>query len=473
MKKGYVEKFLYIFLSALFPLMIFLALILLITKAKVAFALFMLGVTLIGFMLVILFFKPYICNFMKAKNDRYEYKNIVVSNMLNGCISAKIAGLPILILLSTMAVVLGKVLQGIGLVFAMIMFPILPLLLIYGTKIGMMALVAVVFSYSFYTSIYGINALIFMMWNKRIKVIWGVLGILILMMPLSDLLIVILLKANERKVNVKMKPVLLAAVIPFLISVSVLAVKTFGNISQANSMKKISKAAEQNNTAYVEKMLGKGHYKFTKDDHINTPVINAVKNQSVKMVKSLLEKGADANESDVNGDSVLSYACLGDSNEIIELLIKYKAKINDERAFYGLIRKNNISMLQQFEKLGADFNTTGEDNNTALIRYCQSDGGYNEAFSWFSKKCDVNHKNRIGATALTKYCSTNTFSFSSNIDEKIIKALLDAGADKSAKDNYDNRTAYNYIDYWYKQNKEYLVSNNKAADVEEILMLLK
>lgn len=200
-------------------------------------------------------------------------------------------------------------------------------------------------------------ALVFMMWNKQIRILGGILGIIVFLFPVTDLLFALLLRAGANgKDKPRIKAIIIIAIIPFIIISTSFCLMVSKNKYKARGIKDFNSAVEQNDYTYVQGVLNRGDYKFDKDDNINTPLISAVKKQNTKMVKLLLENGANANEVDVNRDSTFYFAYLKDNNEIINQLIGHGAKINDEKAFFALIIRNNLPMLKRLESLGADFN---------------------------------------------------------------------------------------------------------------------
>jgi ankyrin repeat protein len=76
---------------------------------------------------------------------------------------------------------------------------------------------------------------------------------------------------------------------------------------------------------FFNTLSGRGHKKFDRSDH---PLYKAVKEGNISKVKRLLMRGADPNICDVHHLTPLHQAAYLGEKEIVELLLKYGAKVD-------------------------------------------------------------------------------------------------------------------------------------------------
>lgn len=135
-------------------------------------------------------------------------------------------------------------------------------------------------------------------------------------------------------------------------------------------------------------------------------IFAAARNNNIQLMNELLLKNVDINSVDDRGSTALIIACYNDNFEVAKMLLKKGANPNSQ------------------DKMG----------NTALMGVC---------FKRLDKmaqllleyKTDIDQQNFNGANALI-FAAT----FGADV---IIKNLIDKGADKTIRDNY-NKTALDY-----------------------------
>ncbi len=86
-------------------------------------------------------------------------------------------------------------------------------------------------------------------------------------------------------------------------------------------------AAEREDLRLVETLLGKGADVNAKDQNSDTALMKASQNGRLEIVKLLLKRGADVNLKDRSGDNALSQAARARHLEVALLLKKHGAQL--------------------------------------------------------------------------------------------------------------------------------------------------
>src|SRR5678809_61138 len=131
----------------------------------------------------------------------------------------------------------------------------------------------------------------------------------------------------------------------------------------------------------------------------------AVRNNDLKEVKSLLEKGADPNSADEDGDHLLMYATLYSSIDCMKILIEKGADINaknnlDETALMWSV--HDIEKLKFLIANGADVNAKAKSGNTPLLIASVGTGKYDAIKLLIDKGANVLAVNNRKENALVR-----------------------------------------------------------------------
>ena len=160
------------------------------------------------------------------------------------------------------------------------------------------------------------------------------------------------------------------------------------------------------------------------------PLFAAVQNNDVNKVKLILQEGkVDVNMIDDDSDNVLMYAALYASPELMELLLKKSAKVNNRNKtgqtalMWCTNEKDKIDLLLRYD---ADINAAANSGNTPLLISCVGANKYDIVKFLLEKGADALVKNRDKETALMRAALFG--------DTATISLLLNKGVDINAKD---------------------------------------
>jgi len=200
-----------------------------------------------------------------------------------------------------------------------------------------------------------------------------------------------------------------------------------------------------------------------KDSVGGTAFMKAALAGQTDTVKLLLDKGADINEKDLIGETALM-ACVTGAIDAATGLAKISESEIDAK----------IKMLSFLLNNGADVNTKADNGTTVIMRAIDS-GFFEAAKLLLAAGADVNTRNKDGKTALMKAVEYGEMvdpatGASVKIPEsendgkmKIIKLLLDKGADVNAKDNHGNTALMDAA--WEGKPNMVLLLLEKGADI--------
>ncbi len=153
----------------------------------------------------------------------------------------------------------------------------------------------------------------------------------------------------------------------------------------------------------------------------------AVKNNNLKEIQSLLNKGADVNAYDDDSDNVLINASLFASIDCMKLLLQKKANPNLKNKFGQtplMLCTHDTDKMKLLLHYGADINAKAISGNTALLIACAESGQY-QTVKWL-----MDH----GADPLAKRWSAETSLMRAAQlgDTNTIHLLLSKGLDINA-----------------------------------------
>jgi len=189
-------------------------------------------------------------------------------------------------------------------------------------------------------------------------------------------------------------------------------------------------AAEKNTNEKIIRELLKS--KNIEDDEKLNALWHSLGNKNINVFIILLKETKGENSSiPKTGTTILMQACKEENKDIVNLLIKNGAKVNEQdkdgnTALMIACQKNNLDIVNSLLSAKADVNLSSNDGYSA----------FSDAYFMHHEKdilnalikagADVNVQNE-GKTPLMEEC------FSNNID--MVKTLIAAGANVNSKDN--------------------------------------
>ncbi|MGV9611034.1 ankyrin repeat domain-containing protein [Nocardia xishanensis] len=161
-------------------------------------------------------------------------------------------------------------------------------------------------------------------------------------------------------------------------------------------------AASADDAARVRELIAGGADLEFRGDHDRTPLIAATKNRASAAARALIEAGADVKAKDDMQDSAYLYAGAEGIDDILELTLRH----------------------------GADVRSVNRYGGTALIPACEH-GHLGTVRLLIDAGVDVDHVNEPGWTAMHEAI---VYGDGSERYQRVVTALLDAGADPSIRD---------------------------------------
>ena len=214
-------------------------------------------------------------------------------------------------------------------------------------------------------------------------------------------------------------------------------VKTLPGNNIKRIIKKIDKLQNINETAifmtnYVSK---KDHSKteiqnetleskssFIRIEKATLLMVSIIYNNDINIIKYILEKGADVNIQDENGNTAFLYAALYYQNpDILDLLIKYGADKNAKNVLGAnaaiiAVYNNNIDILNKIINMGIDINCQNKNGWTALMSAVLDFRPIEIIQLLINNGADINIQNKTGKTVIeiAKEFNNNAFLKNNN-----------------------------------------------------------
>lgn len=214
-------------------------------------------------------------------------------------------------------------------------------------------------------------------------------------------------------------------------------------------MSNLINAIQENNYEEVERLLIAGEDVNQLTDRAGTPIMIALEQQYIDIVKLLIKYKANLNCRDVDGMTVLAHGFMYNDYSVCKLLLESGCKVNNHEGLSDL----RHSMMYGFNESYELTNLLIEHG--AVANEKQDDAGWTaviEAVEW---------GNALGLRALMEHgadmCVTGSkgrdafmyafLSIESNDENriKVVQELLNFGADIYTKDN-DGKTIFDYED---------------------------
>lgn len=221
-------------------------------------------------------------------------------------------------------------------------------------------------------------------------------------------------------------------------------------------------ASRNKDIGIINYFLEKGADVNQADVDGNTPFMNAASRNTLEIVTLLSNKVKDINHQNKKGQSALSLAVANNSPEVVDFLLKNKANTkvmdaegNDLTAYLmesfstkqESVFKQKLDLLQ---KEGFKFGKTQADGDT--LYHLALDKNDVFAIKFVEQfKADVNSKNKEGLTPLHKAAMSAK-------DSEILKYLISIGAKKEVVTDFDE-TAYDLA-----SENEILKQNNTSIE---------
>ncbi len=239
------------------------------------------------------------------------------------------------------------------------------------------------------------------------------------------------------------------------------------------------------------------------DKNGNTPLFNAVINNNTKIVKYLLDNGADTNIKNFSDKAPLNHAVnIHGNKSIVQMLLEHGAKVSDDNRkdlgyLYLLAAKESFGITKLLIKYGADINYQSSNKRTPLYNAIARghlktakllinsgakvniQDNYNQT-PIFIAACNlnedvvqmlidaganVNHTDTSGQNPL--FCAAERASYNHrNYNIEVFKKLIDAGVNVNAKDYINQTPIFNAVHYSHKDVIQLLI--DKGADVNAV-----
>jgi ankyrin repeat protein len=204
-------------------------------------------------------------------------------------------------------------------------------------------------------------------------------------------------------------------------------------------------AARTNNAAMVSYLLKAGLSVNAVDSSGLTPLMHAALGNTEEVVSTLIRAGARVNEKcfsvDYNkgqkfGNTALMYSAMGNRRAgVTKVLIQAGAQVNaveidgGNTALIYAAGTNTWDVVNILLQAGANINADTHNGFTALQRSTGGRGDYAVAFGLLAAGADPNVHTDVGWPALMNAVHSGP--------DKLVKALLDAGANKNYSDGFN------------------------------------
>jgi len=183
----------------------------------------------------------------------------------------------------------------------------------------------------------------------------------------------------------------------------------------------------------VQKLLDEGININTKDreNKGKTPLIIAIEENKIEIVRELIKRGADINVTDYDGDTALIIAINKKCVDIVRELIKKGANIHkkgskEDEPLIIACKEGHLEIIKDLIDNGSNLDEKDSSGNTPLMLSCKF-GQLEVVRELIERGADVNAKNNCKETAL--------IIASENGRVEIVKELIKRGADLNAKTN--------------------------------------
>lgn len=166
-------------------------------------------------------------------------------------------------------------------------------------------------------------------------------------------------------------------------------------------------------------------------------MIELVVNNDLDKVKSALQNGGDVNQTNSQKESLLLLATKHNLYEMAQLLVSYKADVNQQAsnldsAFLLAGAQGQTKFLELYLANGARFDVFNRYFGTALIPACERGHLQSVILLASTKDFPIDHVNRLGWTGVMEAVILGD---GSKVYQDILKALKKAGANMQLADS--------------------------------------
>lgn len=222
-----------------------------------------------------------------------------------------------------------------------------------------------------------------------------------------------------------------------------LAAKANKDLRDKNGRTALSWGAESGKLGILTQLMESDATLGKKPATKDSPMFVAVKNGRHEAIKLFLEKGADPNEVDIDGDSVLCYAVICGHIKCVKVLIEHDGTELEKRsgwyeqtALSFAARQGNLEIVKLLLTSGARLEARDADGWTPLIWASKSEHPKVVEFLLYeeveSSSNEDQHLERLNP-AMTLACSTG--------DEDLVERLLLLGVSSNVQDADSGSTA--------------------------------
>ena len=219
-------------------------------------------------------------------------------------------------------------------------------------------------------------------------------------------------------------------------------------------------AASRGDEQVVRLLIEKGADVNACDADGNYALHHALENGHEQVARLLIEKGADVTACDANGNPALHYASNNGDEQVVRLLIEKEADVNacdaytERSALHFASRNGHKQVVRLLVEQGANVNIRDATYKNPALHYASNNGHEQVVRLLIEKGADVNACDADGNYAL-HYASKNGHTH-------VVRLLIEKGADIDA---YRKRSALQYaLENGHEQVVRLLIE--KGASVE-------
>jgi len=242
------------------------------------------------------------------------------------------------------------------------------------------------------------------------------------------------------------------------------------NVQDSQGCTSLMLAVRQDNIKLVKILFEKGADPDMQNHEADTALLHTNVNSSPEIVKILLDNGANPNIRGHRGKTALLWHTIWCSSAIVKILLEQGADpdIHDDQGNTPLIwatQRNNTKLLKILLENGANINIKNHDGMTALdLALYGTQSCNNQAIVDLLKKATE----KVNSYISTNGC-TSLISAAKNNNLEMVQMLLNAGADKDIQDK-DGWTALHWA---AKNNSTYIIQRllkkNANLDIQDNL----